>query len=188
MSPTATTKSPCALRNSPHDEHNRDHGTRRPTTVPVHRHRHLPRSRAHTAGPHATTGIRRRPVGFHRRGRAPSPNGPLPAPIRLHHHHRPALAADRQGADPGAARPHSRCRGPAPARLPHRPAADQLLQPALRGRRSSSAGSISGALLPSPNSTPISASNTWRSGATSSTPTTSSWASKAPVSAALPRK
>ena len=52
----------------------------------------------------------------------------------------------------------------------------------------SSAGSISGALLPSPNSTPISASNTWRSGATSSTPTASSWASKAPVSAALPRR
>ena len=46
----------------------------------------------------------------------------------------------------------------------------------------------SGALPPSPNSTPISASNTWRFGVTSSTTTASSWASKAPVSAALPRR
>jgi hypothetical protein len=58
-SPAATTKSPCAQRNSPHDEHNRDHGLRRRRTVAIHRRRHLPRGRARAAGRHVTTRIRR---------------------------------------------------------------------------------------------------------------------------------
>ena len=69
----------------------------------------------------------------------PSPDGPGQPPIRLHRDHRPALAAGRQGADPGACSPP---RHDAVVPLPRAyrtPAApDQLLRPARRGRPGSS--------------------------------------------------
>ena len=126
-------------------------------------------------------GLRRRPVGLHRRGRAAGPDVPGEPPLRLHRDRRPALAAGRQGADrwpcsPRATRRSRRCRGPTAPRFTCAAASDGW---------TSSSGSSSwlrrrGISEPGTDRHARTARHTWPTGATSSTRTAPSSASSSP--------
>ena len=74
------------------------------------------RAGAHPPSGNPQAGLRQRPLGLHRRDRAPRLDAPLCPPVRFLPDHQPAMADHRQGADLRDAGPAARGGGAAPAR------------------------------------------------------------------------